>query len=107
MNRVNFARCSGVIVDVCRLHGTWFDRDELRHIVEFIRGGGLDKARVIEIEELKRQRQQLESARSATATDMSSGGWNHSAGWPGRNYGLVNIGVSAAVDALFDMFSDH
>ena len=30
MNRVNFANFSGVIVDVCREHGTWFDRDELR-----------------------------------------------------------------------------
>ncbi len=30
MNRMNFARCSGVIVDVCKGHGTWFDRDELR-----------------------------------------------------------------------------
>ncbi len=45
MNRVNFANFSNVIVDVCREHGTWFDRDELRRIVEFIRDGGLDKAR--------------------------------------------------------------
>ncbi|MBI3790731.1 MAG: zf-TFIIB domain-containing protein, partial [Gemmatimonadetes bacterium] len=29
MNRVNFARVSKVIVDVCKAHGTWFDRDEL------------------------------------------------------------------------------
>src|ERR1700730_10361436 len=26
MNRINFARCSGVIVDVCKGHGTGFDR---------------------------------------------------------------------------------
>ena len=41
MNRLNFANFSGVIVDVCRLHGTWFDRDELRRIVEFIRAARL------------------------------------------------------------------
>ena len=35
MNRVNLARCSGVIVDICRAHGTWFDREELSRIVEF------------------------------------------------------------------------
>src|SRR5262245_3105684 len=29
MNRANFAKCSGVVVDVCRPHGTWFDKDEL------------------------------------------------------------------------------
>jgi Zn-finger nucleic acid-binding protein len=38
MNRVNFAQCSHVIVDVCKPHGTWFDKDELRRTVEFIRG---------------------------------------------------------------------
>lgn len=45
MNRVNFARFSGVILDICKEHGTWFDRDELRRVVNFIRAGGLDKAR--------------------------------------------------------------
>lgn len=56
MNRVNFANFSGVIVDVCAQHGTWFDRDELRRIVEFIRAGGLDKAREKEIANLEEQR---------------------------------------------------
>jgi Zn-finger nucleic acid-binding protein len=56
MNRVNFANCSGVIVGVCREHGTWFDRDELRRIVEFIRAGGLDKAREREIADLEERR---------------------------------------------------
>ncbi len=42
MNRVNFAHCSHVIVDVCKSHGTWFDKDELRRTVEFIRAGGLE-----------------------------------------------------------------
>jgi Zn-finger nucleic acid-binding protein len=59
MNRVNFARCSGVIVDVCKGHGTWFDRDELRRIVEFIRGGGLEVARAREKREIEEERQLL------------------------------------------------
>jgi Zn-finger nucleic acid-binding protein len=59
MNRVNFARCSGVIVDVCKGHGTWFDRDELRRIVEFIRGGGLEVSRAREKQELEAERQRL------------------------------------------------
>lgn len=45
MHRINFARCSGVVVDVCKLHGTWFDRNELHRIVEFIRAGGMDRSR--------------------------------------------------------------
>ena len=59
MNRMNFARCSGVIVDVCRGHGTWFDRDELRSIIEFIRGGGLQLSRQKEKLEIESEREQL------------------------------------------------
>lgn len=59
MNRINFARCSGVVVDVCRGHGTWFDRDELREIIEFISGGGLEVSRQKERHEIEFQREQL------------------------------------------------
>jgi Zn-finger nucleic acid-binding protein len=41
MNRVNFGRISGVVVDVCKGHGTWFDAGELRDAVAFVRSGGL------------------------------------------------------------------
>ncbi len=59
MNRINFARCSGVIVDVCKGHGTWFDREELSRIVEFIRGGGLEESRNREKEDIKEERLKL------------------------------------------------
>jgi Zn-finger nucleic acid-binding protein len=62
MNRVNFARISGVVVDVCKEHGTWFDRDELRRTVEFIRSGGIDLARNKEIAELREQQRRLHAA---------------------------------------------
>src|SRR5581483_10169670 len=67
MNRVNFAGCSHVIVDVCGKHGTWFDKDELRKVIEFIRGGGLDKSRAQEIAELQRQRTLSQNDRIAAA----------------------------------------
>lgn len=67
MNRVNFARCSGVILDVCKGHGTWFDRDELSGIVQFIRGGGLDLARQKEKQEIEFERQQLRTEQIAAA----------------------------------------
>lgn len=67
MNRVNFARCSGVVVDVCRGHGTWFDRDELREIVEFIRAGGLELARQKEKRELEFEREKLTPLQSLNA----------------------------------------
>jgi Zn-finger nucleic acid-binding protein len=59
MNRINFARCSGVIVDICKGHGTWFDRDELSRILEFIQGGGLEASRDREKAELKEERRRL------------------------------------------------
>src|SRR5205807_7922074 len=63
MNRINFARCSGVIVDVCKGHGTWFDRDELREIVEFIRGGGLGISLQNERHAIEFEREQLNRER--------------------------------------------
>jgi hypothetical protein len=71
MNRVNFARCSGVVVDVCKGHGTWFDLDELAGIVEFIRKGGLDQARAREKAQLEEARRQLQAEQLA-ASDKSS-----------------------------------
>lgn len=62
MNRFNFASCSGVILDVCKPHGVWFDPDELRRIVAFIRGGGLDVAREKERQAMEFERRRLEQA---------------------------------------------
>jgi len=39
----------------------WFDREELRHIVEFIRAGGLDRARAMDKEDLQRAKSELDS----------------------------------------------
>lgn len=44
MLRRNFARISGVIVDECRLHGTFFDVGELAAVLAFVRSGGLAEA---------------------------------------------------------------
>ena len=56
MNRVTGAKGSGVVLDVCKAHGIWFDKDELRRVLAFIAGGGLDRAREQEIEALKEAR---------------------------------------------------
>ena len=59
MNRVNFARISGVVLDVCRSHGTFFDPRELERVVAFIRDGGLSRARAREREQLAEAERQL------------------------------------------------
>ncbi len=40
MNRSNWGQKSGVIVDVCRNHGIWFDLDELDRLLRWMRTGG-------------------------------------------------------------------
>jgi Zn-finger nucleic acid-binding protein len=40
MNRLNYGHSSGVIVDVCRDHGIWFDAEELARILAWLRAGG-------------------------------------------------------------------
>lgn len=92
MHRVNFAKCSGIIVDVCKAHGTWFDRDELQHMVEFIRGGGIDLARAKEKAELEQARRRLEAARAhqTGARDPAARGSSSTLG----EYDLMDIAGS-------------
>ncbi len=63
MNRRQFAGCSRVVVDWCKEHGTWFDRDELRQIVQFILDGGLAKSREREKMQIEQERQNLRDER--------------------------------------------
>ena len=59
MNRVNFGKLSGTVVDVCKGHGTFLDAGELHLIVSFIQQGGLDRARDRQIQELKEEQERL------------------------------------------------
>lgn len=43
MQRVNFMKQSGVVTDVCQNHGIWLDSGELRHILEWVKSGGIEK----------------------------------------------------------------
>lgn len=53
MNRVSSGAGSGVVVDACKQHGTYFDRGELSHLFTYIERGGLQKARRREAEALR------------------------------------------------------
>jgi Zn-finger nucleic acid-binding protein len=69
MNRNNFASSSGVIVDICKRHGIWFDAEELPRIIEFIRKGGLDHQRRKEKLQLEEQRKMLVEQQRKTARE--------------------------------------
>jgi Zn-finger nucleic acid-binding protein len=71
MNKQNFGRISGVIIDLCKGHGTWFDADELRRILEFIAAGGLDRQAAREREAL---REELRWLRMKNAMDARQDG---------------------------------
>jgi Zn-finger nucleic acid-binding protein len=72
MNRVNFGKMSGTVVDVCRGHGTFLDAGELHQIVEFIHGGGLERARDRQIEEMKEQERRLRALEVQAARDRGA-----------------------------------
>jgi Zn-finger nucleic acid-binding protein len=72
MNRVNFAHRSGVIVDVCRTDGVWFDRDELRRIIEFIRAGGLERSRERDVAELDSRLAEIRAEAAASQAARSA-----------------------------------
>jgi Zn-finger nucleic acid-binding protein len=71
MNRLNFGRVSGTVVDVCRRHGTFLDAGELHLIVTFIQQGGLDRARQQQIDDLKEQEERLRAMQSRQDTHPS------------------------------------
>ena len=74
MNRSNFARSSGVIIDICRQHGVWFDADELPKILSFINSGGLARQREKEKIALADERQKLrDDARRLAAMERRAG----------------------------------
>jgi Zn-finger nucleic acid-binding protein len=69
MNRVNFGRLSGAVVDVCKGHGTFLDAGELHQIVTFVHDGGLDRARAQRIEQLREEERRLEDLHRKVAHD--------------------------------------
>ena len=65
MQRRQYARGSGVIIDICRYHGVWFDANELPQILRWIRKGG-NGGRLKALDNESRSRaKRLESARSS------------------------------------------
>lgn len=94
MNRLNFARVSGVVVDVCKPHGVWFNRDELRRVVEFIRQGGMAESLAREREDLVEQRRRL--------TEQQGQGGSLGGGLGGATAG-ESLAGSTAGEVIFEL----
>lgn len=67
MNRKNFGKISGVIVDECGRHGVWLDPGELEKIRHFIADGGLEQAQDREIEKTRMELKDLATTVDQTA----------------------------------------
>jgi Zn-finger nucleic acid-binding protein len=59
MNRQNFGRRSGIILDVCKGHGIWLEHRELQAAMSFIDHGGLEQARRVDAEQWKDEQRRL------------------------------------------------
>lgn len=90
MNRKNFGGASGVVVDVCRAHGTWFEVGELPAVLAFVETGGLVATRQ---QERERERE-FDRARTARMISGSS-----SAG-PAMNSGDLESIADATMELL-------
>lgn len=77
MNRVNFGRVSGTVIDVCRGHGTFLDSGELHAIATFIIGGGLDLARQREKDDLVEERHRLAQLKAQLDHQPHTSDWEH------------------------------
>jgi len=73
MNRAQYAVGAGVVLDLCRHHGSYYDRGELTRIFAFIESGGLEKARRREQEALKEDVRNLRRKAIAAGVESSQG----------------------------------
>jgi Zn-finger nucleic acid-binding protein len=71
LNRVNFGRQSGVVIDVCKTDGVWFERGELRSVLAFIDSGGLERARGREDARRAEERHSFEPAHNKSALHLA------------------------------------
>jgi Zn-finger nucleic acid-binding protein len=62
MNRRNYGRKSGVIVDVCARHGLWFDLHEIDRLLRWIHEGGEERS-----ERFQREAERAEARQRALA----------------------------------------
>jgi Zn-finger nucleic acid-binding protein len=80
MNRVNYGRKSGVIINKCTTHGVWLDSGVLHHIVNWIKAGGPELEREHKTRQLEQDaeyqiwktKQKTEFMKPANDTDGQS-----------------------------------
>jgi len=72
MNRSNFGRQSGFVLDVCRVHGVWFDAEELDGVLRWVVRGGEKRAEEREREEQRNAAMRARFRVEPRTSDLSS-----------------------------------
>ncbi len=103
MTPQNYARYSGIIVDVCKDHGVWFDAGELNKILDFVARGGLVKARRKETE---RAKDEARAARldAQTASLQARSNTHVAAGYPVQTTPGQGLLLETVVEGIFSLF---
>lgn len=107
MNRRNFEKASGVILDVCAKHGLWFDPNELQGVLDWVRKGGM-RAVQARREAEAREKERAQRIEQAPATRLgklatsraSSSSWENGDlfGW----FGEALVDLVRGTASLFD-----
>jgi len=96
MNRRNFGRRSGVVIDTCKEHGMWFDAQELSSILRWIRQGGETRAeKRLQGEQRHRERQSRLKVERPSQVDQRDGIAFDSAS--------AGIGIGGFLGSLFNL----
>ena len=74
MARKNFGRVSGIVLDECPAHGTFFDAGELADVVAFVKSGGLALSAKHEAREQAWEREQRGKLNTPERTNPYTGG---------------------------------
>lgn len=102
MGRTNFERVSGIILDKCMEHGTFFDSGELHDVLNFVRSGGLilaqrkkaiEKGRLTAEEASARRSPTNQGATGLEAQGMLAMGRVESPGLLGRDVGALALAL--------------
>ncbi len=104
MQRRQYAHGSGVIIDICRHHGVWFDANELPQIVRWIRKGG-NRGQLKAMEKTSDSRA-ARGESSRMPARMSRGAWSHDAGAhdAGADDAVLDVMAGAAIRVLGRLF---
>ncbi len=94
MNRRNYGKRSGVVIDTCRSHGVWLDAEELPAILAWLGSGGLERVRQLQADELARRERQ------ASAGPIASYGSDY------HDYGDARRGSGSLLETLLRGIGD-